>query len=69
MDVTTNLELSNEDTEELARILDCNVHDLPDNLSDYCAAALMEYVSMFLGQKIFRRGSDINEYRLSVVSR
>lgn len=64
MKINTKIELSNEDQEELTRILDCSVGDLPSVLSAYSSAALTEYVSMFLGQKIFRRGSDINEYRL-----
>lgn len=64
MKINTKIELSGEDQQELTRILDCSVDGLPDALSAYSAAALTEYVSMFLGQKIFRRGSDINEYRL-----
>lgn len=64
MYINTRVELSDEDQHELSRILDCSVEDMPDALSAYSSAALKEYVSMFLGQKIFRRGSDINEYRL-----
>lgn len=64
MEVTTTIELNDEDQEELTRILDCSKQEISDSLSPYSSAALKEYVSMFLGQKIFRRGSDINEYRL-----
>src|SRR5690554_392745 len=64
MEVNTIIELSDEDQQELARILGCSIDDISDSLSSYSSAALREYVSMFLGQKIFRRGSDINEYRL-----
>lgn len=64
MEVHTTLKLSDEVQAELGRILDCSVDELSDFLSSYSSAALNEYVSMFLGQKIFRRGSDINEYRL-----
>ena len=33
-------------------------------LGTYATAALLEYVMMFLGQRVFTRGSDIREYRL-----
>lgn len=64
MDINTTIEISNEDQQELTRILGCSIDEIPSALSSYSSAALKEYVSMFLGQKIFRRGSDINEYRL-----
>lgn len=64
MEVRTIIELNDDDQHELARILECDVDELPTVLANHSSAALTEYVSMFLGQKIFRRGSDINEYRL-----
>jgi hypothetical protein len=64
MEVNTTIDINNEDQQELARILGCSINNIPHTLSSYSSAALKEYVSMFLGQKIFRRGSDINEYRL-----
>lgn len=64
MEINTKIDLSDADQQELARILDCSVDGLSTALSAYSSAALNEYVSMFLGQKISRRGSDINEYRL-----
>lgn len=64
MKINTTVELSEVDQQELARILGCSIVDISDSLSSYSSAALKEYISMFLGQKIFRRGSDINEYRL-----
>lgn len=64
MDVTASIELSDQEQEELAKILTCSIDTLSETLTKYASAALSEYISMFLGQKVFRRGSDINEYRL-----
>jgi len=64
MEITTNLEINNENHKELCKILECDKKKLPNKLSKYSSAALMEMVSMILGQKVFNRGSDILEYRL-----
>ncbi|RJP50149.1 MAG: hypothetical protein C4586_06375 [Anaerolineaceae bacterium] len=48
----------------MANVLGCSLGDLEDQLSLFGTAAIREYISMFLGQKVFRRGSDILEYRL-----
>lgn len=64
MDITTQLALTAEEKRELAAILDCTQAQLADTLADYASAALTEYVAMMLGKKVFRRGSDILEYRL-----
>jgi len=64
MDVTAHIHLNEEDTTELCHILDCDQGDLSNTLSAYASAALKEYVTMFLGQKVFTRGSDIIEYKL-----
>lgn len=64
MDIQCQLELTNEELGQLAGILNCTIENLPDNLVLYTNAALEEYVRMFLGQKVFTRGSDFREYRL-----
>lgn len=64
MEVTTTLDLSEEDQEELVHILNCDGVDLAEALTPYASAAVEELVTMFLGQKVFSRGSDIREYRL-----
>jgi len=64
MDVIASINLSPDDSRELARILGCKQSELGDELAPYASAALSEYVTMFLGQKVFRRGSDLQEYRL-----
>jgi hypothetical protein len=64
MDVTAQIKITADERQEMAAILGCSQVQLAENLSDYASAALAEYVSMMLGQKVFRRGSDILEYRL-----
>jgi hypothetical protein len=62
MDIPIFIELSEENKEELANILGCSVEELIQQLSRFGAAALREYVTMILGQKVFRRSSDILDY-------
>ena len=38
MEVATDIPLNGEDTKELARILECELEDLAENLSTYCSA-------------------------------
>lgn len=64
MKIEFNIDLDKNDKKELATILGCKSEELEKNLSLYALAALREYITMFLGQKVFRRGSDILEYRL-----
>src|SRR6266702_5846176 len=64
MNVTAAIKLSADDQKELARILECHPKEMEKTLAPYTSAALTELVTMFLGQKVFSRGSDILEYRL-----
>jgi hypothetical protein len=64
MEVIATLDLGPEDREELARILRCDEDELGQHLADYACAALTEYTQMFLGKRVFRRGTDHSEYRL-----
>ncbi|MCK5117434.1 MAG: hypothetical protein KAR44_12610 [Candidatus Aegiribacteria sp.] len=64
MDIKTTLRLNTNEKRELARILNCDQEELPTELEPYAEAALEEFVSMFLGQRVFTRGSDLLEYRL-----
>ncbi len=54
----------NVPVDELAGILGCTPQALPAHLKPFAEAAIQEYVAMFLGQKVLKRGSDILEYRL-----
>lgn len=49
---------------EIAAILGCDIADLNDRLNACSLAATTEYLAMFRGQKTFKRGSDMLEYRL-----
>jgi hypothetical protein len=64
MEIKINIPLTSLEISTLADILECNPGELPNILSQYAAAALREYISMFQGQKVFRRSSDILEFRL-----
>ena len=64
MELKATLILFNKDYMELARILGCAEDELAETLAPYASAAVEELVTMFLGQKVFSRGSDILEYRL-----
>lgn len=63
-EVKATLNLTADEENELCRILGCKPGELTEALAPYACAALLEYVMMFLGQKVFTRGSDIREYRL-----
>jgi len=64
MELKVTLTLSDEVHRELERILGCAEGELAETLAPYASAAVEELVTMFLGQKVFSRGSDILEYRL-----
>jgi hypothetical protein len=64
VDVPATIELDDEGKTRLARILRCEPEELAEVLKPYASAALEEYVRMFLGERVFTRGSDIREHRL-----
>lgn len=69
MRVTIEVTLDGAEEKALAAILNCDKGELGTFLSKYARAALEEYVRMFLGEKIFKRGSDFLEYRLFLLIR
>jgi hypothetical protein len=58
------LNLTTPERKQLAQILGCQVGSLQSAMAPFATAALEEYARMFLGQRVFTRGSDIREYRL-----
>lgn len=58
------IELSQEEQEQLTSILGCDENELEANLTACGKAATLEYLAMIRGQKVFKRGTDILEYRL-----
>ena len=64
MEITINFNLTEDDEIELARIIGVEHQDLLNALSPFAIAAVEELITMFLGQKVFSRGSDMLEYRL-----
>jgi hypothetical protein len=64
MNVTATIDLDEGEQARLARILGCDTNQLGGELAPYASAAVTEYVRMFLGERVYTRGSDIREYRL-----
>lgn len=64
MQITTTLTLTQTEEAEISAILGCNAADLNTRLNSCLAASIQEYLAMFRGQKVFKRGSDLLEYRL-----
>lgn len=64
MAITVELALNREEQDQLGGILEHGGIDLDTALQPYAQAALEEYVRMFIGQRVFTRGADIQEYRL-----
>jgi hypothetical protein len=64
MNITINVSVADEEANQLAGILRCTREELEEVLQPFASAAAEEYVRMFLGQKVFTRGSDFREYRL-----
>ncbi|WP_087720854.1 hypothetical protein [Salinicola salarius] len=64
MQITTTLTFTAVEEEEISAILGCDVADLNDRLNSCLGASIQEYLAMFRGQKVFKRGSDLLEYRL-----
>lgn len=64
MSILIDLKLREDEIDKLAGILGCGKEQLEDKITSYGEAAIQEYIRMFLGQKVFSRGTDIQEYRL-----
>lgn len=64
MQITTTLTLTVAEENEISAILGCDVADLNARLNSCLSASIQEYLAMFRGQKVFKRGSDLLEYRL-----
>jgi len=64
MNIACSINLSENEIAQLAGILRCEIEVLGEEISNCGNAAIEEYVRLFLGQKVFTRGSDFREYRL-----
>ena len=64
METTCVIDLNNDEITQISGILKSSKKELPSKLMPYAKSALEEYLRMILGQKIFTRGSDFQEYRL-----
>jgi hypothetical protein len=64
VNITVRFPLNQAEKQQLAQILGCSVQELRGKLEEIGVAALSEYTEMFLGRKVFTRGSDMREFRL-----
>jgi len=64
MQINVKLNLSEEDQGELRKIIGRTDSELDESLAPFASAAVEELITMFLGKRVFSRGSDILEYRL-----
>lgn len=64
LNIQSSVHLNDNEVQLLANIFGCDITQLEDKLSVYGGAAIIEHIQMFLGQKVFTRGTDIKEYRL-----
>lgn len=67
--IKASLAIGVDEKLQLAEILGCDRANLDRALAPFATAALEELARMFLGQKVFTRGSDMREYRLFLLIR
>lgn len=67
MNITFQIDIENEDKAVLAHALDCAVNEVEAKLQAHARASLEEYVQLYLGRRVFSRGSDILEHRLALL--
>lgn len=67
MKIESEVKLSAAEESQLAGILKIKPEQLNSAFGPFAVAAVEEYIRMFLGQKVFTRGSDMREYRLSLL--
>lgn len=64
MNVNFDIDLSAQEISEISLIIGCPEVEVPNYMGKYAKSALLEYLAMARGQKAFKRGTDILEYRL-----
>jgi hypothetical protein len=69
MKLTIEVGLTEDEETSLRRILRKQKEKWPAAFEPYAAAAVEEHARMFLGQRVFTRGSDMREYRLELLIR
>jgi len=62
--LVTTIDISPQEQAVIAEIIGCTSADLNTKLNAYVAASIEEYLAMIQGQRAYKRGSDILEYRL-----
>jgi hypothetical protein len=69
MQIGFDIPLSPEDEALLVSALGCTPATLEATVANHAKAALLEHLECYLGRRVFSRGSDLLEYRLSLLVR
>jgi hypothetical protein len=63
MKVDVEIKLDQKESKQLAGIIGVKANELDKGFQAFARAAVQEYAEMFLGKKVFTRGSDMREFR------
>src|SRR5438067_13674113 len=69
MKVEVEIKLNQSESKQLAGIIGVKANELDKGFEAFARAAVQEYAEMFLGKKVFTRGSDMREFRLFLLIR
>jgi hypothetical protein len=64
LNINISFLINEEDKNLLVNILGVNQDQLSEELQSHTVSALEEYINMYLGKNIYKRGSDIQENKL-----
>lgn len=69
MKIQVEIQLEQNESKQLAGIINIKPNQLDKGFESFARAAIQEYAQMFLGKKVFTRGSDMREFRLFLLIR
>jgi hypothetical protein len=69
MKLEVEIKLDQNESKQLAGIIGVKAGELNKGFQAFARAAVQEYAQMFLGKKVFTRGSDMREFRLFLLIR
>jgi hypothetical protein len=67
MDITTSIEISSDEKNQLSEIFNCSPANIETTLKTISSAAMEEYTGMILGKKSFTSGTEMRVYRLCLL--
>jgi len=67
--IKVEIPLEQNESTQLAGIINVDSNQLDKGFEPFARAAIQEYAQMFLGKKVFTRGTDMREFRLFLLIR